>query len=394
MFDTDNEQKRVELHEEKPKAGTEEAKFKRTIIGLCVGVGVLVVALILAAALFYMRQDHMEIIDDGGIHSSSEDDGRGLFGNPGKLTDVDPITPEQLEEEYANRPNTTPSDGANFERTMTNFLTVGDFEGLAAYLTEQGNIYGTPADEYAESMDDYGALIPMWRSDVQAAMNIVGKKVDDYGAYFQNFSNPEILAATVAYAPLSTKVNAFKDYSALILPSADKGENINLAEYEYGKKSSEMLSKICDMSGEIYMNVKSYDMEIKGHPVRVTVVMNAMGYYDPWAVQDLGGGLNPEIWNKTNLNDSGADINYRFSIDDVYFLSPPSELPSKEEHPDWFDEFGVYIGPIGGENAAVEPPTAETPTVETPTGEETAAATDVPAETQAPAESETPAAEP
>ena len=394
MFDTDNEQKRVELHEEKPKAGTEEAKFKRTIIGLCVGVGVLVVALILAAALFYMRQDHMEIIDDGGIHSSSEDDGRGLFGNPGKLTDVDPITPEQLEEEYANRPNTTPSDGANFERTMTNFLTVGDFEGLAAYLTEQGNIYGTPADEYAESMDDYGALIPMWRSDVQAAMNIVGKKVDDYGAYFQNFSNPEILAATVAYAPLSTKVNAFKDYSALILPSADKGENINLAEYEYGKKSSEMLSKICDMSGEIYMNVKSYDMDIKGHPVRVTVVMNAMGYYDPWAVQDLGGGLNPEIWNKTNLNDSGADINYRFSIDDVYFLSPPSELPSKEEHPDWFDEFGVYIGPIGGENAAVEPPTAETPTVETPTGEETAAATDVPAETQAPAESETPAAEP
>lgn len=394
MFDTDNEQKRVELHEEKPKAGTEEAKFKRTIIGLCVGVGVLVVALILAAALFYMRQDHMEIIDDGGIHSSSVDDGRGLFGNPGKLTDVDPITPEQLEEEYANRPNTTPSDGANFERTMTNFLTVGDFEGLAAYLTEQGNIYGTPADEYAESMDDYGALIPMWRSDVQAAMNIVGKKVDDYGAYFQNFSNPEILAATVAYAPLSTKVNAFKDYSALILPSADKGENINLAEYEYGKKSSEMLSKICDMSGEIYMNVKSYDMEIKGHPVRVTVVMNAMGYYDPWAVQDLGGGLNPEIWNKTNLNDSGADINYRFSIDDVYFLSPPSELPSKEEHPDWFDEFGVYIGPIGGENAAVEPPTAETPTVETPTGEETAAATDVPAETQAPAESETPAAEP
>lgn len=394
MFDTDNEQKRVELHEEKPKAGTEEAKFKRTIIGLCVGVGVLVVALILAAALFYMRQDHMEIIDDGGIHSSSEDDGRGLFGNPGKLTDVDPITPEQLEEEYANRPNTTPSDGANFERTMTNFLTVGDFEGLAAYLTEQGNIYGTPADEYAESMDDYGALIPMWRSDVQAAMNIVGKKVDDYGAYFQNFSNPEILAATVAYAPLSTKVNAFKDYSALILPAADKDENINLAEYEYGKKSSEMLSKICDMSGEIYMNVKSYDMEIKGHPVRVTVVMNAMGYYDPWAVQDLGGRLNPEIWNKTNLNDSGADINYRFSIDDVYFLSPPSELPSKEEHPDWFDEFGVYIGPIGGENAAVEPPTAETPTVETPTGEETAAATDVPAETQAPAESETPAAEP
>ena len=384
MFDTDNEQKRVELHEEKPKAGTEEAKFKRTIIGLCVGVGVLVVALILAVALFYMRQDHMEIIDDGGIHSSSEDDGGGPFGNPGKLTDVDPITPEQLEEEYANRPNTTPSDGANFERTMTNFLTVGDFEGLAAYLTEQGNIYGTPADEYAESMDDYGALIPMWRSDVQAALNIVNKSVDDYGAYFQNFSNPEILAATVAYAPLSTKLNAFKDYSALILPAAEKGENINLVEYEYGKKSSEMLSKVCKMSGETYMNVKSYDMEIKGHPVPVTVVMNSMRYYDPWSVQDLGGGLNPEIWNKTNIDSSGADINYRFSVDDVYFLSPPSELPSKEEHPDWFDEFGVYIGPIGGENATAELPATESAQGETPAGD---AGVEAPAETGIPAES-------
>ena len=384
MFDTDNEQKRVELHEEKPKAGTEEAKFKRTIIGLCVGVGVLVVALILAVALFYMRQDHMEIIDDGGIHSSSEDDGGGPFGNPGKLTDVDPITPEQLEEEYANRPNTTPSDGANFERTMTNFLTVGDFEGLAAYLTEQGNIYGTPADEYAESMDGYGALIPMWRSDVQAALNIVNKSVDDYGAYFQNFSNPEILAATVAYAPLSTKLNAFKDYSALILPAAEKGENINLVEYENGKKSSEKLSKVCKMSGETYMNVKSYDMEIKGHPVRVTVVMNSMGYYDPWSVQDLGGGLNPEIWNKTNIDSSGADINYRFSVDDVYFLSPPSELPSKEEHPDWFDEFGVYIGPIGGENATAELPATESAQGETPAGD---AGVEAPAETGIPAES-------
>lgn len=385
MFDTDNEQKCVELHEEKPKAGTEEAKFKRTIIGLCVGVGVLVVTLILAVALFYMRQDHMEIIDDGGIHSSSEDDGGGIFGNPGKLTDVDPITPEQLEEEYANRPNTTPSDGANFERTMTNFLTVGDFEGLAAYLTEQGNTYGAPADEYAESMEeDYGALIPMWRSDVQAALNIVNKSVDDYGAYFQNFSNPEILAATVAYAPLSTKLNAFKDYSALILPAAEKGENINLVEYEYGKKSSEMLSKVCKMSGETYMNVKSYDMEIKGHPVRVTVVMNSMGYYDPWSVQDLGGGLNPEIWNKTNIDSSGADINYRFSVDDVYFLSPPSELPSKEEHPDWFDEFGVYIGPIGGENATAELPATESAQGETPAGD---AGVEAPAETGIPAES-------
>lgn len=145
-----------------------------------------------------------------------------------------------------------------------------------------------------------------------------------------------------------------------------------------------MLSKVCKMSGETYMNVKSYDMEIKGHPVRVTVVMNSMGYYDPWSVQDLGGGLNPEIWNKTNIDSSGADINYRFSVDDVYFLSPPSELPSKEEHPDWFDEFGVYIGPIGGENATAELPATESAQGETPAGD---AGVEAPAETGIPAES-------
>lgn len=171
------------------------------------------------------------------------------------------------------------------------------------------------------------------------------------------------MAATIAWAPLSTKVDAFLDYSALILPPPSTGDNLHIKEYDYGDKVNEVLTEISKMTGAQYLDVKSYDMEVQGHPIRVTVVMNAIGYYSPWTVQDLGGGINPSIWNKTSLKGSGADINYRHDIDGVYFLSPPDELPSKEDHPDWFDEFGIYIGPVGGVESIEDPQTSESAAV-------------------------------
>lgn len=361
MFDTDNEQKRVELHEKNPKAAPENTQFFRQIVLLGVVVGILIAVLVLAAAYLSMRESRqIGVIDDGGIPSSSEDDG-GLLGlqNPGSLTDIDPTTAEDLQEEFDSRPKTTPSDAASFERAITGYLTLGDFESLDSYLKEQEQSYGGPSEEYAESEEDYSALFPLWRADTQTAMNLIGKKVDNPELYFQNFSDPEILAATIAWAPLSTKVDAFLDYSALILPPPSNGDNIHIEEYDYGDKVNEVLAEISKMTGIQYLDVKSYNMEVQGHPIRVTVVMNAIGYYSPWTVQDLGGGINPSIWNKTNLKGSEADINYRHDIDGVYFLSPPDELPSQEEHPDWFDEFGVYIGPVGGVESAEEPQASE-----------------------------------
>ena len=365
MFDTDNEQKRVELHEESPNAGSENAHFFRRIVLLGVVVGVLIAALVLAAAYLSMRESRqVGVIDDGGISSSSENDG-GLLGlqNPGSLTDIEPTTAEDLQDEFNSRPKTTPSDAASFERAITGYLTLGDFEGLDNYLKEQEQSYGGPSEEYAESEEDYSSLFPLWRADTQTAMNLIGKKVDNPELYFQNFSNPEILATTIAWAPLSTKVDAFLDYSALILPPPSTGDNLHIKEYDYGDKVNEVLTEISKMTGAQYLDVKSYDMEVQGHPIRVTVVMNAIGYYSPWTVQDLGGGINPSIWNKTSLKGSGADINYRHDIDGVYFLCPPDELPSKEDHPDWFDEFGIYIGPVGGVESIEDPQTSESAAV-------------------------------
>lgn len=387
MFDVDNEQKNVELHEEEPKAGSENAKFMRRIIVLCVVVGVLVAGLGIAAVYLTFRGDGVaEVIDDGGITSSEEDDG-GFLGlqNPGKLTDIDPTTPEDMQEEFNSRPETTPSDSANFERAISNYLTLGDFEGLGSYIREQMDTYGGPSEEYAQSEVDWSGKFPLLGNDVQTALYLIGKQVESPSAYFKNFSDPEILAATIAWAPMSSKLDAFLDYSALILPPPDKGDNIHLEEYDYGTRVNEVLAEISKNTGTQYLDVKSYNMEVCGHPIRVTVVMNSMGYYEPWSVQDCGGGLDPSVWNKRSIQATEARIYYRNDIDGVYFLSPPDELPSKEEHPDWFDEDGIYIGPVGGENAALEQSNAETPQTEAPAGEggaENSAESETPAEVQ------------
>lgn len=381
MFDVGNEEKRVELHDNSPKPGSENKRFMHRIILLGVIVGLLIVAIILGAVLLTLsRSGQTGVIDDGGIPSSSEEDG-GFLGlqNPGKLTDIEPTTDEDMQEEFENRPQITPSHVAGFETAINNYLTLGDFEGLDEYLKEQEQTYGGPAEEYAQSMEDWSGKFPLLRADTQAALYLIDKRVENPSTYFKNFSDPEILAATVAWSPMSCKLDAFLDYSALILPPPDEGDNINLEEYDYGSRVNEVLSEISNMAGAQYLDVKAYDMDICGHPVRVTVVMNMMGYYEPWSVQDRGGGLNPEIWQKTSIKNSEVDIYYQNSIDGVYFLSPPDELPSKKEHPDWFDQDGLYIGPVGGENAVVETPAAEGTVSETPAD---AASEDATAETQ------------
>lgn len=383
MFDNQNEQKSVVLHEEKPTPGAEDSKFFRRIVMLGIVVGILVVALVIGGVILSMRESRVaEVYDDGGIPSSSENDG-GFLGlqNPGKLTDIEPTTDEDMLEEFNARVKVTPDDVANFERAITNYLTLGDFESLDSYLREQEQTYGGPADEYAQFLEDWSTKFPRLRADTQSAIAVIGKMVDSPSAYFKIFNDPEILAATIAWAPISSKLDAFLDYSALILPPASEGDNIQLTEYEYAdSRLVEKINEISEMSSGQYMDVKSYDMEIHGHPVRVTVVRGTTGYWEPWSVQDLGGGLNPTFWNKRSISDSEAGLYYRLDINGLYFLSPPDELPDKAEHPDWFDQDGVYIGPVGGAKTQ-ELAITEAPQEDAPSGEETPAETSAPGET-------------
>lgn len=367
MFDAQNDRRQEPL-EDKPKASLADTKFKKQI-AVIVAVAVLLIVGIIAGAVTAAMRGDLDILPSGDSDENSK-----FFGlqNPDSLKDLDPITAEDRLEEFQSRPPVTDNDSSNIEKNITRFLNAGDFSGLASYLQEQEATFGVPDEEAGQAVTDWTSLFPLLRGDTQVAINLIDKAISDPAPQFKIFSNAEILAATTVWAPISMKIDAFIDWSALVLPPPDVGTNIQLTKYEYEDHSAK-LAEITEATGVQYNEVCSYDAVVTGHQVRITMVKDGFtGRWSPFSVQDIGGTLNSNSWTKAYLkNEVEPRIPYRTDLDDVCFLSPPDGIPNKDEHPEWYNEEGVYIGP-GSEY--------QPPIIEQPEGEG-----------EAPAEGETPA---
>ena len=351
MFDAQNDRRQEPL-EDKPKASLADAKFKKQIAVIVAVAVLLIVGIIAGAGTAAMRGD-LSILPD-----SSQDEGSGFLGlkNPGSLKDIDPTTKEELREEFEARPPVTENDIPTFEKNITRYLNEGDFSGLDNYLREQMSTYQTPSEE-DEAIDDWSGRFPLLRSDTQIAINLVNKAIDVPAPQFQVFSDPETLAAAILWSPITMKIDAFLDWSSLILPAPAVGSSIQLSEYVYDKPQ-EKLAEISDSTNTQYYDVRSYNAVVTGHQVRVTVVMGPTGYWLPYSVQDIGGTLTSNNWTKAFLkNELEPNVPYHSDLDEVCYLSPPDGVPSREENPGWYNEEGVYIGP----GSEFRPPIIEQP---------------------------------
>lgn len=353
MFDN-GDARRQESLDDKAKANLVDAKFKKQIVLIVVVAALLIVGIIAGAVVMTLR-GNTDLLPSGDTNDESK-----LFGlqNPNSLKELDPITPEDRLEEFQSRPPLTENDISNFEKNITRFLNLGDFSGLSTYLQEQETSFRGPEEEQSgQAVEDWSSKFPLLSSDTQIATNLISKAINNPAPQFQVFSDPEILAAVSIWAPITVKIDAFLDWSALILPPPDEGSNIQLVKHEY-KDPEAKLAEITEATGTQYYDVCSYDAVVTGHDVRVTMVKGFTGYWAPFSVQDIGGTMNSNVWTKAYLkNELEPRIYYRSNLDEVCFLSPPDELPSKEEHPDWYDEEGVYIGP----GSEYQPPTIQQP---------------------------------
>lgn len=375
MFDTQNDRWQ-DTFDDKSKASLADTKFKKQIAVIVV-VAVLLIVVIIAGAVTAAMRGDLSILP-----GSSQDEDSGFLGlkNPGSLKDIEPTTKEELREEFEARPPVTENDIPIFEKNITRYLNAGDFSGLDDYLREQMSTYQTPGKE-DEAIDDWSGRFPLLRSDTQIAINLVNKSIDVPAPQFQVFSDPETLAAATLWAPITMKIDAFLDWSSLILPAPAAGSSIQLSEYVYDKPQ-EKLAEISDATGVQYYDVRSYNAVVTGHQVRVTVVMGPTGYWLPYSVQDIGGTLPSNNWTKAFLkNELEPNIPYRSDLDEVCYLSPPDGVPSREENPDWYNEEGIYIGP----NSEYQPPIIEQFIVEeeTPTGRDMPSEETLPEETAA-----------
>lgn len=278
-----------------------------------VAVAVLLIVGIIAGAVTAAMRGDLSILPD-----SSQDEGSGFLGlkNPGSLKDIDPTTKEELREEFEARPPVTENDIPTFEKNITRYLNEGDFSGLDNYLREQMSTYQTPSEE-DEAIDDWSGRFPLLRSDTQIAINLVNKAIDVPAPQFQVFSDPETLAAAILWSPITMKIDAFLDWSSLILPAPAVGSSIQLSEYVYDKPQ-EKLAEISDSTDTQYYDVRSYNAVVTGHQVRVTVVMGPTGYWLPYSVQDIGGTLTSNNWTKAFLkNELEPNVPYHSDLDEV-----------------------------------------------------------------------------
>lgn len=356
MFDNESEAKKVVVDNRFSKTNS-RADINKTIVIGATAIGAMVVVFVLA--IMFMLFFGSQKVDNTG----------GKFGglqNPNKLTDPPPVLSQDIEDEYQSRPSMDSATPEMLEVTSLKFLSKGDFTGLDAFLAEQMALYKNLEDDEGQGMEDWRDRFDLLRSDVAKAINI--RKDGNPGKTFTEFTEPKILAAAVAWSPVSVKSDAFVDWSSLILPKP-VSDDIRLRVANL-KSPNEMLAQINEMSSTRYYDLAAYDMTISGYDVRLIIVGDQFGYYRPWTLQDLDNQLNREIWTKSAILEVKNALDPWTSLDSVLSLPQRSDESIAEtktmrtEHPDWFDKDGLYIGPSN--KGAVLPAESQNPNEEEP----------------------------
>lgn len=313
MFDTDN------------KSGSNPGNkdsFNRKIFIACGAILVVFVVLIISiiASITLVPKN------PGG---GSQDVG---LKNPNRLTDPEPVTAEEIDKEYGQRPEIEPEAPAEWEATVTKFLSRGAYTSLDSYLQEEMQKYKNLSGDEGQGMDDWREQFDMLRGDIAKAANITSDQNPE--RTLTQFCSPEVLAAAVIWAPVSAKLDAFEDSSSIILPSPENGD-INLHAVDPSETSS-MLQEINFIVPNRYMDLAAYDAVVFGHNVRIILVTDQTGYYRPWSITALDNDINTEVWSKSALIKIRNNLDPYSDLDSV--LYPPIKGEASGEVPAVHDE--------------------------------------------------------
>lgn len=331
MFDNKNERNAVDTEPEQPQKRGSDKLFK----GIVAATSAAVIIVVFVILLIIGKSE-----SDG-----SDQVGGNLFGNPNRLTDPDIVTSGNLREEYESRPEMPAETPAMLENSIMKYLSNGDFSGLDSFLAEQMSLYRNVEGDGGQDADDWQARFETLRGDVAKTMNLTKDGQPD--VTLSMYTSPEILAGAVAWAPASVKLDAFEDWSSLILPSPSQGEHIALRQAEL-KAPHETLAEINEVSPTRFYDLAAFDMTVSGYNLRLTVVADQFGYYRPWTLQDIDGIINRGIWTKQNLKQIRNALDPWTDFDSVLNLAQrmgEGTDQERAEHPEWYDGDGVYIGP-------------------------------------------------
>lgn len=303
MFETDDNP----WESPKTKKKTTSAGFNRKLMFGSLAILVVAVCLIVGV---------VASITLGGRNNDEPDVG---LKNPNSINDPTPVTADDLEQEYQNRPTLVPGTPDVWEATITKYLSRGDFSGLDSYLQEEMVKYKNIEGDDGQASEDWREKFDMLRADVARAANLT--KDEQPEITLTQYADPEILAATLAWAPVSVKMDAFADYSSLILPNQADGD-IMLRAVD-PSEASKLLQEVNEISPVRYTDLAAYDVALFGYDIRIVVVANQLGYYRPWNVTALNDDINQEVWSKSALQQIRISLDPYSDLDSTLPDLPP-----------------------------------------------------------------------
>ena len=276
------------------------------------------------------------------------------------------ITAEDLEEEYQSRPEITPEMQGTIDQTVLKLSSLGSFSELDKYLAEQESAYKNAEGDESQGVEDWLSKSAMLRADIATTVSLNERNA---AISWISYTSPEILAAAIAYSPISLKVDAFMDYSSAMFPavSPEDASAVNLRPAEIEDPAG-MLAEINNGSSEKFYGLSAYDMTLFGYRCRFYAIGDEAGYYRPYSLVGIDGHLVEPVTKQTVLDIQRALDPYT-SLDDVISVSPFNREEydaMMDQHPDWFDENGTFI--VDRDAVKDGAPTPATPTapVETP----------------------------
>lgn len=237
--------------------------------------------------------------------SDSAQNSVGLLKGEDAETRPTPVTQEQIDEEYESRDEVPEGIMESIPSTVQSNLSTGRFKELDSKLKGWNETFKDNDDQ----RDDETAVIESYCADLAYyfSMTETGETLATW-----YFNNADVLAAVLAFAPISQKYQAFIDRDSALLPAARSDVHLTKAALTR-EETLQIMEPINSMRTEAgrFQAIAVYDMDLFDYKARMILVRDSTTF--AWQPYSL------------TVNDVTFDVTARLA-DQILRVTPEANL--------------------------------------------------------------------
>lgn len=281
----------------------------------------LFIACIIGSAILLLGKTQPDAVDPSPSAGLMNPDILGATENVESKEDRDKAEQE--------KPQRTEQDVENLDKVVLGRLSTLDFSGLSSYIMENAEHYRT--DQHVQDL----------KVDIA---NTMAATETTAPILLMTYRTPEVLAAAVAYMPMTYKLEAFLSADSLIMPAQSGNIKLEEAANISEDDCAAMLERINENSTSLTRcsEVAVYNMTLNGLPCRLWVTKTPNGW-QPYLLEQRN---NYTVGVLTQLEARKIQLTlYRSgsNLDQAIFIQPFDEaayLADMAAHPENYNEDG------------------------------------------------------